>query len=177
MDAVRGWHDGALKRIERELHASSTDRRDRVELRVNQTVPSLAGPALRPDLQLYNHTKKTVAVVDLAVAFEEQASDDASSSALSLIASHKRAKYDRIKRHLDRQGWKVHLSALVYGSLGAVASGNYQVYTTHLGLLKRDAKRLDRQHRTRQHQARPSQGPRGSRATKTGGTSSQTSRR
>ncbi|KAG3110739.1 hypothetical protein C6341_g27885, partial [Phytophthora cactorum] len=50
MDAVRGRHDDALKIIERTLLASSGDQQDRVELRVNQTVPSLAGPALRPDL-------------------------------------------------------------------------------------------------------------------------------
>ncbi|EGZ15365.1 hypothetical protein PHYSODRAFT_509713 [Phytophthora sojae] len=183
MDAVRGRHDDALKTIERALIASSSgDRQDRVELRVNQTVPSLAGPALRPDLQLYNHTKKTVAVVDLAVAFEEQAGEDPDSSALARIAAHKRAKYDRIKRHLERQGWKVHLSALVYGSLGAVAGGNRSVYTEHLGLLKRDAKRLDwqlsaAQHRARQHTQRPSQDTRGSRVTETGGTPSRSGRR
>ncbi|KAH7489201.1 Retrovirus-related Pol polyprotein from type-1 retrotransposable element R2 [Phytophthora ramorum] len=191
MDAVRGRHDDALKHIERALHASSPGGQDRVELRVNQTVPSLAGPALRPDLQLYNHTKKTVAVVDLAVAFEEQASDDPESSALARIAAHKRAKYAGVKRHLERQGWKVHLSALVYGSLGAVPAGNHKVLTEHLGLLKRDAKRLDRQlsvaciqssrriwnlhcsqHRARQHQA-----PGGSRAAETGGTPPRTGRR
>ncbi|KAH7489197.1 Retrovirus-related Pol polyprotein from type-1 retrotransposable element R2 [Phytophthora ramorum] len=191
MDAVRGRHDDALKHIERALHASSPGGQDRVELRVNQTVPSLAGPALRPDLQLYNHTKKMVAVVDLAVAFEEQASDDPESSALARIAAHKRAKYAGVKRHLERQGWKVHLSALVYGSLGAVPAGNHKVLTEHLGLLKRDAKRLDRQlsvaciqssrriwnlhcsqHRARQHQA-----PGGSRAAETGGTPPRTGRR
>eukprot|EP00644_Phytophthora_capsici_P018485 jgi/Phyca11/129836/e_gw1.87.123.1 len=177
MDAVRGRHDEALKAIERALHASAADRPDRVELRVNQTVPSLTGPALRPDLQLYSHATKTVAVVDLAVAFEEQASDDPESSALARIATHKRAKYNRIKRHLERQGWKVHLSALVYGSLGAVAGGNHKVYTEHLGLLKRDAKRLDRhQHRAHQHQVRPGRDTRGSRATETGGTPSHNGR-
>uniref|UniRef100_H3GYD1 Reverse transcriptase domain-containing protein n=1 Tax=Phytophthora ramorum TaxID=164328 RepID=H3GYD1_PHYRM len=174
-------------------HCAGTMDADRAELRVNQTVPSLAGPALRPDLQLFNHTKKTVAVVDLAVAFEEQASDDTESSALARIAAHKRAKYAGIKRHLERQGWKVHLSALVYGSLGAVMPANYKVLTEHLGLLKRDAKRLDRQlsvaciqssrriwnlhcaqHRARQHQG---QAPRGSRAAETGGTPPQSGRR
>ncbi|KAE9222220.1 hypothetical protein PF002_g15336, partial [Phytophthora fragariae] len=164
MDAVRGRHDDALKEIERTLTASSGDRSGRVELRVNQTVPSLAGPALRPDLQLYNHTTKTVAVVDLAVAFEEQASDDPESSGLTKAAPEKKAKYDG-----REEG---------------------QVYTEHLGLLKRDAKRLDwqlsraciqssrriwnlhcAQHRARQHER-----PRGSRATETGGTPSRTGR-
>ncbi|KAE9565677.1 hypothetical protein CGMCC3_g18138, partial [Colletotrichum fructicola] len=61
MDAVRGRHDSALGEIERALRTSSGARR---ELRVNQTVPGLPGPALRPDLQVYNHDQRTVAVVD-----------------------------------------------------------------------------------------------------------------
>uniref|UniRef100_A0AAV1VNY9 Reverse transcriptase n=1 Tax=Peronospora matthiolae TaxID=2874970 RepID=A0AAV1VNY9_9STRA len=144
-DKFRTRHDDALTIIERAIASSAGDRKERVELRVNQTVPSLPGPALRPDLQVYNHTTRSVSVVDLAVAFEDQATDDPRTSSLARIAELKRAKYDCIKRHLERQGWTVHLSALVYGSLGAVAGGNLAVYTDHLGLLKRDAKRLDRQ--------------------------------
>uniref|UniRef100_H3GYD3 Reverse transcriptase domain-containing protein n=1 Tax=Phytophthora ramorum TaxID=164328 RepID=H3GYD3_PHYRM len=194
MDSIRGRHDDALKEIERTLHASSGDRQGRTELRTNQTVPGLAGPALRPDLQVYNHDQRTVAVVDLAIAFDEQPRDDPESSGLAKAAAEKKAKYAGIKRHLERQGWKVHLSALVYGSLGSVAPSNYKVYTEHLGLLKRDAKRLDRQlsvaciqssrriwnlhcaqHRARQHQDQPA--PRGRRVTETGGTPSRTDRR
>uniref|UniRef100_A0AAV1V8T5 Reverse transcriptase n=1 Tax=Peronospora matthiolae TaxID=2874970 RepID=A0AAV1V8T5_9STRA len=144
MDAVRTRHDDALTIIERAIASSAGDRKERVELRVNQTVPSLPGPALRPDLQVYNHTTRSVSVVDLAVAFEDQATNDPRTSSLARIAALKRAKYDCVKRHLERQGWTVHLSALVYGSLGAVAGGNLAVYTDHLGVLKRDAKRLDR---------------------------------
>ena len=145
MDAIRTRHDDALKLIERAIASSAGAGTDRVELRVNQTVPSLPGPALRPDLQVYNHTTRTVSVVDLAVAFEDQGDDDPRSSSLARIAGLKRAKYDGIKRHLERQGWTVHLSALVYGSLGAVAGGNLAVYTEQLGVLKGDAKRLDKQ--------------------------------
>ena len=144
MDAVRARHDDVLQLIVSEISASAGALPDRVELRVNQTVPSLPGPALRPDLQIYNHTKRTVSVVDLAVAFEEQPMDDQATSSLVRIAESKRTKYTCVKRHLERQGWAVHLSALVYGSLGAVASGNFVVYTEQLGLLKCDAKRLDR---------------------------------
>ncbi|CAI5719506.1 unnamed protein product [Peronospora farinosa] len=144
MDVVRTRHDDALKLIERQVTASAGDNKDRVELRVNQTVPSLPGPALRPDLQVYNHTKRTVSVVDLAIAFEEQTGDDPDTSSLTRIAALKRTKYAGIKRHLEHQGWTVQLSALVYGSLGAVAGGNLAVYTEHLGMLKCDAKRLDR---------------------------------
>ncbi|OWY94125.1 hypothetical protein PHMEG_00036232, partial [Phytophthora megakarya] len=103
MDAVHGRHNESLKNIERALFASSGDAKDRVELRVNQTVPSLAGPALRPDLQLYNHTKKTVVVVDLAVVFEEQASDGPKSSGLVKAATDNETKYAGVKCHLQRQ--------------------------------------------------------------------------
>uniref|UniRef100_A0AAV1T716 Reverse transcriptase domain-containing protein n=1 Tax=Peronospora matthiolae TaxID=2874970 RepID=A0AAV1T716_9STRA len=144
MDAVRTRHDDALTIIERAIASSAGDRKERVDLRVNQTVPSLPGPALRPDLQVYNHTTRSVSVVDLAVAFEDQATDDPRTSSLARIAALKRAKYDCVKRHLERQGWTVQLSSLVYGSLGAVAGGNLAVYTEQLGVLKRDAKRLDR---------------------------------
>uniref|UniRef100_A0AAV1VNW4 Reverse transcriptase n=1 Tax=Peronospora matthiolae TaxID=2874970 RepID=A0AAV1VNW4_9STRA len=144
MDAVRTRHDDALTIIERAIASSAGDRKERVELRVNQTVPSLPVPALRPDLQVYNHTTRSVSVVDLAVAFEDQATDDPRTSSLARIAALKRAKYDCVKRHLERQGWTVHLSSLVYGSLDAVAGGNLAVYTEQLGVLKRDAKRLDR---------------------------------
>ena len=171
MSAIRGRHDAALKEIEHALLTSSSDRGGRTELRVNQTVPGMPGSALRPDIQVYNHDARTVAVVDLAVAFDQQDRDDPASSGLSKAYTEKTTKYAGIRRHLERQGWTVHLSAIVYGTLGSVASGNQAVYTDHLGLLKRDAKRLDWQlsalciqssrriwnshcagHRARQHQ-------------------------
>uniref|UniRef100_A0AAV1VNS5 Uncharacterized protein n=1 Tax=Peronospora matthiolae TaxID=2874970 RepID=A0AAV1VNS5_9STRA len=98
MDAVRGRHDEALKIIERAVVSSAKDRTDRVELRVNQTVPSLPGPALRPDLQVYNHTTRSVSVVDLAVAFEDQAKEDPRTSTLVRIAELKRTKYDCVAK-------------------------------------------------------------------------------
>ncbi|RMX62682.1 hypothetical protein DD238_007978 [Peronospora effusa] len=145
MDAIRSHHDDALKEIERTLHASINNRHGRTELRVNQTVPGLPGPALRPDLQLYNHDKRTVAVIDLAIAFDQQDRDDPTSSGLAKASAEEATKYASVLRHLASQGWTVHLSSLVYGSLGSVAPGNYKIYMDHLGLLKREAKRLDQQ--------------------------------
>ena len=197
MDAIRGRHDDALKEIERTLRASSGDRQGRNEMRVNQTVPGMPGAALRPDLQVFNHDLRTVAVVDLAIAFDVQERDDPSSSGLTQAYAAKVLKYEGIKKHLERQGWTVELSALVYGSLGSVAPSNFKVFTEHLGLLKRDAKRLDRclsasciqssrriwnlhcsKHRARQHHVSPQAlGPRGRQVTETGGTPSRTDRR
>ncbi|CAI5709506.1 unnamed protein product [Peronospora farinosa] len=171
MDAIRSRHDEALKEIERTLHASINNRYGRTEIRVNQTVPGLPGPALRPDLQLYSHDKRTVVVIDLAIALDQQDRDDPTSSGLAKASAEKATKYASVLRHLASQGSTVHLSSLVYGSLGSVAPGNYKIYMDHLGLLKREAKRLDQhlstaciqssrriwslhcaKHRARQHQ-------------------------
>ena len=127
MNAVRTRHDDALKTIERKIAASTSVEGDRVELRVNQTVPSMPGPALRPGLQIYNHTKRTVPAVDLAVAFEEQVVDDPQMWSLARITEVKHRKYDCVKRPFERQGWKVQLSSLVYRSFVAVTGDNLAV--------------------------------------------------
>ncbi|EGZ14554.1 hypothetical protein PHYSODRAFT_402931, partial [Phytophthora sojae] len=129
-------------------------------------------PALRPDLQLYNRAKRTVAIVDLAITYEDHRNDSPGSSSLARIADQKRKKYSSVRRHLERQGWSVQLSALVYGVLGSVAQGNHKVLTTELGLLKRDAKRLDRQISAAQHRQRQHTRKRGGRATEIGGSPS-----
>jgi hypothetical protein len=188
--AVRGRHDDALKLIAQAIEGSSRTKRDQIDMLVDQTVPTLPGPALRPDLQLYNRTKRTVAIVDLAITYEDQPQDAPASSALVRRANEKRAKYASVKAHLERQGWTIHLSALGYGALGAVAQGNFNVLTNALGLLKREAKFLDmrisassiqssrriwlehcRRHRQRQHDRQ-----RGSRMAETGGAPSRTGR-
>lgn len=190
MDAIRKRHDDALARIGTAIREVVTGARGTKELRLNQTVPGFVGPALRPDIQLFDAATRTATVLDLAITHEEQTTDQQDSSTLHFAREHKIAKYAPIKRHLERAGWRVHLSALVYGSLGAVAAGNFAEYTEHLGLLKRDARRLDQrlctenikasrriwnwhcsQHRTRQ-QARTGQGT-GQRAQAEGGQAAQ----
>uniref|UniRef100_A0AAV1T9U1 Uncharacterized protein n=1 Tax=Peronospora matthiolae TaxID=2874970 RepID=A0AAV1T9U1_9STRA len=104
MDTIRGRHDEYLKIVKRAIAYASGGKTDQVELRVNQTVPSLPRPLLRPDLQVYNHTTHTVLVVGLAVAFDEQPNDDPRTSSLVRTAKAKRDKYDCVKRHLERQG-------------------------------------------------------------------------
>ncbi|CAI5742891.1 unnamed protein product [Hyaloperonospora brassicae] len=133
MDAVRSHHDDTLTMIERTLLSQPGGSRDRVELRVNQTVPGLAGQALRLDLQLYNHSKKTVAVVDLAVAFEEQAADDPTCSDFARVAVQKRTKYDCIKRHLEHQD-----NSLLSASSPAAAYGICTAANTKRGSKVKD---------------------------------------
>ncbi|CAH0518672.1 unnamed protein product [Peronospora belbahrii] len=118
MDAIRGRHDDALKVIERSLVKTVDGRQGRTELRVNQTVPGMAGLDLRPDLQVYNNDTRTVAVVDLAIAFDQQDGDESSCSGLVEAAVNKTTKYAGIKRHLERQGWK-YTSRLLFTALWA----------------------------------------------------------
>ncbi|GMF42714.1 unnamed protein product [Phytophthora fragariaefolia] len=84
--AVRGRHDNALKLVINAIEATSRGRHDQAELLVDQTVPTHSGPALRPDLQLYNRTKRTVAIVDPAITYEDHRDDTAGSSAIARIA-------------------------------------------------------------------------------------------
>ncbi|CAH0476215.1 unnamed protein product [Peronospora belbahrii] len=100
MDAIRGRYDDALKIIERALVKPGDGRQGRTELRVNQTVPGMAGLDLRPDLQVYNHDTRMVAVVDLAIAFDQQDGYDSSCSGLVKVAVDKTIKYAGTKRHL-----------------------------------------------------------------------------
>ncbi|CAH0478381.1 unnamed protein product [Peronospora belbahrii] len=78
----------------------------------------MAGLDLRPDLQVYNNDTRTVAVVDLAIAFDQQDGDDSSCSGLVEAAVNKTTKYAGIKRHLERQGWK-YTSRLLFTALWA----------------------------------------------------------
>ncbi|KAF1313197.1 reverse transcriptase, partial [Globisporangium splendens] len=141
-DAVTKRHDSALKLITDTLQPRVLRSQERLQLRVNETVEGMAGQ-LRPDLQLFDTRSKTVVVADLAITYEDHQQDGPEFSSLAASAQRKIEKYQPIKVHLMQQGWTVHLSALVYGSLGSVLPGNFKVYTEELGLLKKDARRLN----------------------------------
>ena len=53
-------------------------------------------------------------------------------------------KYQRIKTFLEGLGWRVHVSALVYGALGSVLPSNFKTLAEHLRLTKRAATKLNR---------------------------------
>lgn len=141
-DAVTKRHDDALTRIVATLQPRVLRSQDRLQLLVNERVEGLQGQ-LRPDLQLLDTRSKVAVIADLAITYEDHQRDGSEFSSLAASAQRKIEKYQRIKEHLVRQGWTVHLSALVYGSLGSVLPGNFRVYTEELGVLKKDARRLD----------------------------------
>jgi hypothetical protein len=141
-DAVTKRHDDALARIVTALQPRVLRSQDRLQLLVNEEVEGLQGH-LRPDLQLFDTRSKVAVIADLAITYEDHQRDGPEFSSLAATAQRKIEKYQRIKEHLVRQGWMVHLSALVYGSLGSVLPRNFRVYTEELGVLKKDARRLD----------------------------------
>ena len=142
MDSIRARHDVSLAAITEAIRKTPQATTGQLTIRVNSTVPGFRGPVLKPDIQVYDDANRTAVITDLAIAYEEHASDDSDASAFEKIKRTKVSKYAPLKDHLERQGYTVHLSALVYGSLGSVAPANQGIYMEQLGLLKRDARRL-----------------------------------
>jgi ribonuclease HI len=142
MDAIRQRHDDALKRISTALtraHSGSA-----ATISIDRTVPEYEAAALRPDIVLRDPTTRTVVIADLAITHEDQPTDNTSSSSLQHTREFKITKYKPIAEVLERHGWRIHCAAIVYGTLGSVHPSNFATYTELLGLLKRDAKELDR---------------------------------
>jgi hypothetical protein len=172
MDAIRQRHDDALKQIGSAIERAHSN--TGVSLCLNQTVPEYEGPAFRPDIVLRDTATRSIVIADLAITHEEQVGPNAATSTLRHSHDHKIAKYQPIVEVLERHGWRVQCTAIVYGSLGSVLPSNFTVYTELLGLLKRDATQLDvalsshcirssrriwnwhcSQHRMRQQQGQP----------------------
>uniref|UniRef100_K3XCN3 Uncharacterized protein n=2 Tax=Globisporangium ultimum (strain ATCC 200006 / CBS 805.95 / DAOM BR144) TaxID=431595 RepID=K3XCN3_GLOUD len=115
---------------------------DAAESNIGAMAPSISH--LRPDIQLYDNKTMEAVIIDLAVAFEDQSTDDAaSSSSFARVKGVKTKKYEVIKQFLEYKGYTVHVAALVYGSLGSVDTGNFAVYTERLGLRKGAVRRLE----------------------------------
>ncbi|KAF1326490.1 reverse transcriptase, partial [Globisporangium splendens] len=143
-EAIRGRHDNILQLIKNAVSPVVTSSQGRFTVHYDEPVAGFTGPAYRPDIQLFDHATGTVYVSDLSISFEEQSGDDPVSSNLAFAYEHKVRKYAPIKLHLERRGWQVHLSAIVFGSLGGVGTRNYKIFTEHLGLHKRTANQLNR---------------------------------
>jgi hypothetical protein len=144
MDHIRHRHDSALEKIHQAVLKSTERAKRQCAIRINQTVPDYPGPALRPDIQIYEEATKTAIISDLAVTFEKQPNDERNSSTLQCSRDMKLLKYGDIKKHLETRGWSVKLSALTYGSLGSTTKENLLVLWKDLQLRKRDAINLDK---------------------------------
>ncbi|KAF1330412.1 reverse transcriptase, partial [Globisporangium splendens] len=143
-DSIRKRHDDGLEKIHQVLLKNIERSKRQCTIRINQSVPGFTGPALRPDIQIYDETEKTAIISDLAVSFEKQSKDDSNSSTLQCAKDIKILKYEAIRKHLESQGWSVKLSALTYGSLGSTTKGNFIVLWKDFQIRKRDAIYLDK---------------------------------
>ncbi|KAF1326966.1 reverse transcriptase, partial [Globisporangium splendens] len=155
-DAIRVRHDESLQIIRHRVVAEQgRSRRSHQRLLIDATVPGMedndtstsrSQTAQRPDVQLYDDNAMTASIVDLAVAFEDQATDDAATSSnFARVRAIKIKKYENIVRFLEYKGYTVHVGALVYGSLGSICSSNLEVYTDMLGMRKGVSRALERQ--------------------------------
>lgn len=103
----------------------------------------LPGRPLRPDLQIYDATSKTAYICDLSIAFEAQKTNDPAAGNMRVRSTEKLVKYQSAKDFLETMGWRVQVSALVYGSLGSVLPSNGPP-TEQLRLTKKNANQLNR---------------------------------
>lgn len=142
--AIDGRHDRVLAMIKKAVEPIVSKPSSQVTARFDAYVEGLPGQQLRPDIQIFDAGSRIAHICDLAITFEAQKTDDPAAGSMRVRHSEKLAKYQRAKEFLETLGWRVHVSALVYGALGSVMPSNYKVLTEQLRLTKRNAKQLNR---------------------------------
>ena len=133
---IKARHDKALERITTAIKSSSANRGKTLQV---DAAPEDMETQLRPDILLKDEKRKTVAIADLAIAFEDHKKNSFGEARL-----RKEEKYAGIKRHYEARGYRVTVQALVYGSLGCIAQENMQVLTRNLGINARTAYAVQR---------------------------------
>ena len=136
---IRARHDDALALIIDEIKKA----RPNTRVVVDRTVEGFQGPTLRPDIQAYwgDDTKTEAMIVDLAIAFEDSQVKDGLNIFQS-TAAKKKEKYSCLARHLVPLKDAVFNLALVFGSLGSVATENHKLLVQVLRLSKAAALKL-----------------------------------
>jgi hypothetical protein len=132
MDRIRYRHDGILERIRKATEHGNRDNK----VIINQK-PLGYEANVKPDIVVINEKAKTVAIVDLAVTFE-----DAHNDALSTAYDGKIAKYTPLADWYKSRGYTTQLKALVYGSLGAIHTDNLGTLVTVLGIQRKFAVKM-----------------------------------
>lgn len=133
---IKGRHNAALERI---VTAIKTSRANKTKtLTVDKSPPDIE-TQLRPDLILRDDKAKTLAIVDLAITFE-----DHKKNAFADARARKQEKYNELKQEYVSRGYQVTLDALVYGSLGCIDRENFSVLTKALNVSKTEIRRLQR---------------------------------
>jgi len=102
---VQLWDNAVAARISMAAKVRGT-------LRENCRVEGVAGEleALRPDIVWRDEATKRIIIVDVTVPFEN------GSGALDAARAAKTEKYRPLAEELRRQGYRVHVDAIVVGS-------------------------------------------------------------
>ncbi|CAI5722383.1 unnamed protein product [Hyaloperonospora brassicae] len=129
--------------IKKELEPIISKTSGRLKARFDAYVEGLPGSQLRPDSQFFDAASKTAHICDLAIAFEAQKTDDPAGGNMRIRHAEKLMKYQRANEFLETMGWRVQVSALIYGALGSVLPSNYKVLTDQLRITKRKANQLN----------------------------------
>ena len=111
----------------------------RLKARFNTHAESLPGRRLRPDIHTFDAASKTAHICDLAIAFDAHKTDGPAEGNMRIRHAEKLMKYQRAKEFLETMGWRVQVSALIYGALGSVLPSNFKVLTEQLRITKRKA--------------------------------------
>ena len=137
--AIDGRHDRVLAMIKKEVEPIISKTSGRLKARFDTYVEGLPGSQLRPDIQIFDAASKTTHICDLAIAFESQKTDDPAECNMRIRHAEKLMKYQCAKEFLETMGWRVQVSALIYGALGSVLPSNFKVLTEQLRITKRKA--------------------------------------
>lgn len=133
---IKGRHNAAVDRI---VAAIKTSRANRKKTLTVDKSPFDIETQLRPDLILRDDKAKELAMVDVAIAFE-----DHKKNSFADARARKQEKYEELKQEYEARGYKVTLDALVYGSLGCIDRGNFAVLTKTLSVSSTESRRLQR---------------------------------
>ncbi|CAI5710576.1 unnamed protein product [Hyaloperonospora brassicae] len=114
--AIDGRHDRVLGMIKKAVEPIVSKSSGRLTDCFDTYVEGLPGRQLRPDIQIFDAASRTAYICDLAIAFEAQKTDDPTTGNMRVRHAEKLVKYQRAKEFLETMGWRVQVSALVYGS-------------------------------------------------------------
>lgn len=136
---VRGRHDNIIRLVRNATRPIIERSIGSLEVTFDKHVAEVAVLAFKLNIQMYSHTTKTACISDLSDSFNDQSSDDPATSNLAFAYEHKVRKYAPLTCHLERAGWQVYLSAIVFDSPDSGHTRNYNIRTKQLSLYKRTA--------------------------------------
>ncbi|KAL8445763.1 hypothetical protein Emed_005392 [Eimeria media] len=122
---IKERHDSVSQKIPAAIRSTS---KNLLQTLAVDNRPEGLDTQLRPDLILPDDTARTIAIVDLAIAYEGFHKNEFKEARM-----RKQEKYQELKGRYESRGFRVTLDALVYGSLGCTDKENEKVLKQDLG--------------------------------------------